>query len=134
MTNMKKTILMLMLAAMSTGAMAEWVAIGSGEDYASTEYVDSTTIRRSGDMVKMWSLSDYKSPQKNRGLASSLSSKGQYEYDCKEERVRLLFATEHKKNMGAGDIVKTFAETSPWVPAPPGSIAEALWKVACGKK
>ena len=41
-------------------AYAEWVAIGSSESLGGyTVYVDPDTIRRNGDLVKVWALTDY---------------------------------------------------------------------------
>jgi hypothetical protein len=48
---MRKPILMMLLAVVSSSAAAEWVELGSNE--ISTAYSDPATIRRNGDMVKM---------------------------------------------------------------------------------
>ena len=127
-----KTILTLLLAAMSTGALAEWVAIGNTDD--STAYADAATIRRSGSTAKMWNLSDYKTAQKLGPGKSYMSAKLQLEYDCREERARNLFLSYHSGNMGDGTLIDVVIETSRWLPLPPGSEGEALWKIACGKQ
>lgn len=128
---MNKSIVALLLAAMSTGAMAEWVEVGSNE--ISTVYVDPATIRRSGDMAKLWSLIDLKSPQRNKGSAPFLSSKTQQEFHCKEERFRILYLSLHSGKMGNGDVVYSENVLDKWTPVPPESGAEGFWDVACGK-
>ena len=51
---MKKLLLTLMLAVVSSSAMAKWVKVS--EDKLVTAYADPTTIRKNGDKVKMWAL------------------------------------------------------------------------------
>ena len=57
----------------------------SGDDEAGvTMYVDPDTIRRNGDLVKMWHLSNRKTMEWYGFI------KSQREYDCVEARRRLL--------------------------------------------
>ena len=128
-------ILMLILTAVSTGVAAtEWVRI-VGESERAIPYYDPATIRRSGNMVKMWKLSDYKKVQVTSNM-QYLSSKSQSEYDCKDNRSQLLSGTLHSGNMGSGTLV--FTMTAPpgnnWKPIVPGTVTEADWKIACGKQ
>lgn len=124
---MRKAILMVVLAVVSNSAMAEWVKIGSGG--GSTSYADPTTIRKNGNMVKMWSLSDYVTPT---GRLSYMSSKTLDEYDCKEEQSRMLTSSVFSRNMGEGEVVFAGPGDLRWVPVAPGSEAKVLWNFACG--
>jgi hypothetical protein len=99
---MRKVFLGLLFAAVTSSAMAEW-EIATGHDEA-IFYVDKTTIRKSGQIVKMWSLFDFVAIQDD-GSGPFLSSKDQSEYDCKEERSRTLYFTNHSGPMGTGKIV-----------------------------
>jgi hypothetical protein len=81
----------------------------------------------------MWDLKDYKTVQNYSG-DSYLSDKGQMEYDCKEEKVRMLAISALSGQMGKGKAVYNNSDTSKWSPISPGSVGEALWKIACGKK
>ena len=65
---------------------------------------------------------------------SYLSSKTQWEFDCKEEKLRILALTWFSGQMGSGKVVFSGSETGKGEPIQPGSIAESLWKIACGKK
>ena len=128
---MRKAILMVLLAGVSSSAAAEWVAVGGGE--TSTAYAEPATIRRAGNTVKMWSLLDF---EKARVSATHvyMSVKGQDEYDCKEERSRRLYFSRHSGNMGEGEVVYTNADSDRWEPVPPRSVIGALWKLACEKR
>ena len=53
-----RTITLILLAVFSTGAMAEWTYLGLSSIGNSTfdVYIDKATIRKQGNVVKMWEL------------------------------------------------------------------------------
>ena len=128
---MMKLLIGLMLLVVSGAASAEWTAEDGNDEF--TLYVDKTTIRRNGNFVKMWDLVDYKKA-KVIGGKSNLSARAQNEYDCKEEKVRTLALATFSGQMGSGAVNYTDSDTGNWVPVGPGSVAETMWKIACGKK
>jgi hypothetical protein len=128
----EKTILTLMLVVVSSSAMAEWVKGGGDAENTFDVYYDPTTIRKSGNKVKMWVLFDYKVAQKNAGKLL-LSIKGQSEYECKEEQIRVIYEAQYSKNMGTGQLVSSFSDPNDWIPVMPESIDKEMWKIACGK-
>ena len=129
---MKKLLLILMLAVVSSSAMAEWVAIGISEDKYITYYADLATLQKKGDRVKMWSLIDYKIVIREAGL-QYMSTKQQQEYECKEVQVQTLHISAFSKNMGKGEVVFTGATEAKWEPISPDSHQKLMWKSACGK-
>jgi len=124
--------LITLLVLSSVPAYAEWVAIGESGSDGTTIYVDPDTIRRKGDLVKMWHLFDYKTAETYRG-SSFLSIKAQDHYDCAEERIRSLAVVHHSGNMGIGRAVYIRSDEGNWEPVPPQSTGQALWKFACDK-
>jgi hypothetical protein len=115
----------------STPAYAEWVAIGYSESLGGyTVYVDPDTIRRNGDLVKVWALTDYSTIQ-TVADTSFLSSKAQNEFDCAEERQRELAVTWFSGNMGNGNGVWNTTDETKWRPVAPGSVGQGVWKFAC---
>lgn len=131
---MKQLLLGLMLLVTATAASAEWTRTVSGGNDELIEYVDRATIRRNGNLVKMWDLMDYKTVQKGPAGVSFLSAKQQTEYDCKEEKERMLAFLWFDGQMANGKVVYSNSDTDKWSPISPGSVAETLWKIACGKK
>lgn len=129
---MRKAVLMMMLAGISSNAMAKWVEVGSEHDVVST-YADPGTIRKEGNTVKLWTLTDRKSPRTIAG-ATHLSMKLHEEYDCKQKLNRSHGASFHSKNMGKGKVVSSDSYMSEWEPVYPGSASEILWKFACEKQ
>lgn len=131
---MGKLILMTILVIVSNSAMAEWIGVSSTDDFDT--YVDKTTIRKSGNVVKMWILRDYKALQKNSNDAEGnafFSIAAQQEYDCKEEQARPLSLSYYSKNMGDGQVVYSQTYTGIWQPLVPRSVGQMVWDIACSR-
>ena len=130
---MKRLLLGLMLLVTASAASAVWTQSGYNE--TSIQYVDRATILRNGNLVKMWDLADYKTERKSAAGHSYLSSKSQLEYDCKEEKMRLLALTLFDGQMGRGKAVYSNGNIKDeWEPIVKGSVGEARWETACGKQ
>ena len=129
---MKRLLIFTLLLLSSAPAYAEWVKVGDGDEAGKTVYVDPATIRRNSNLVKMWQLYDYKTVQTVGGIRF-LSAKEQWEFDCAEERSRVLALKEFSGNMGSGTMVDTNSQVGKWIPVTPGSTGRTVWTVACGK-
>ncbi|MEK6735542.1 MAG: surface-adhesin E family protein [Pseudomonadota bacterium] len=130
---MKKLLLALALAFISTDTMAEWARVGDSTNKGGyTAYADLASIRKAGDRAKMWALFDYKVEQKASGV-NFLSEKIRREYDCKESQMRVLAFSLFSWNMERGELVRSYNQPQKWEEVQPGSIDEAEWKMACGK-
>ena len=122
-------LVVLVIAALSYGeASAEWVRVGGTHKYDG--YVDMTTIGRTEQKVTLWTLRDFTvTRQVARGPYRSMKTKKQY--DCRNNRSRLLFAKYYAEQMGKGRLVYQGKGTKQWAKVAPGSDGEAEWKVAC---
>ena len=130
----QRLILLIMVLVLSGGpAYAEWEKIGSGEDGGFVVYVDLDSVRRKGNVVKIWRLFDLKTTKTWRGI-SYLSSKGFDEFDCTDEQSRILASYLYASQMGRGQILHSDSNPGKWEPIMPGSVDQVLWKVACGKR
>jgi hypothetical protein len=128
---------LITLLFLSSGpAYAEWVVVSGNDEVGLIVYVDQDTIRRKGNLAKMWSLMDFKTAQRDGGSAGNLylSLKAQREYDCADEYHRTHTATWFSGNMGRGSIVNHDPYEKKWSPVEPDSINRIIWKVACGKQ
>jgi hypothetical protein len=125
---------LITLLVLSSGpAYAEWVEIASSETLGGyTIYVDPDTIRRKGNLVTIWTLSDYKVVQGQMG-SSWISIKVLDEYDCTEEKFRILASSAYAEPMGTGELVYYDSDPGKWTPVVPDSVGQAMWKAACGK-
>ena len=84
-----RAVIVLMLLIAATPAWAEWVKVTEAD--TGTLYIDTATIRTIGDMRRIWELRDLK----QRNSDGTMSQRVLEEYDCKEERRRLLAMSTH---------------------------------------
>jgi hypothetical protein len=129
---MRKVVLTMLLAVVTSGAAAEWVSVKRKE--TATYYADPATIRNAGNVVKMWELHDFKTAQVADGIKPYMSTKAQSEYDCKREQRRTLSVSSYSGNMARGKVMESATDPSEWDPVAPGSIGDLMWKFACGKR
>ena len=130
---MKRLLLFALLMLSSGPAYAEWVAVGGNEEAGVTVYADPGTIRRKGNLVKVWHLNDFKTVQIVKDN-SYLSIKAQHQYDCTGDRERILALTKFSGNMGSGKVVYKDANEGKWRPVAPGSVSHDLGELACSKQ
>jgi hypothetical protein len=116
-------------------AAAKWELAGSHTNQGGFDiYSDRVTMRRSGDLVKLWEMFDYKTPQVIGGQRV-LSVQNHYEYDCKAARRRMLTAVGFAGHMGKTVVVDTTGlAPEPWESVAADTYQELLRKVACSKK
>jgi hypothetical protein len=127
---MSKTVLMLMLAVVSSNAMAEWIEISSSE--YTTEYIDPSTRRQNGNMVKLWNMTNYKKAVVYKGR-TILSSKVQREYNCDEKSSQIMKEIDYSDSLGRGD-AEFGEQNAPLQSHFRGAVSDDLWEFACGKK
>jgi hypothetical protein len=129
---MSKFIVLIALIVAGGSAAAEWLPMGKSAGDGFDYYVDLATFRKEGERVMLWVVYDYAAPQAVFDKPY-LSSKLQFEFDCKEKGARILNTTVHAENMGKGEaITSTSLSGSEREPLAAGSIQERLWKVTCG--
>ena len=131
---MQRAASVLICLAISTGAAAEWVRVGGNNNVG--VYADPASISTKGHFATMTSLLNFTTAQTERliGKKPYLSQKDTREYDCINERQRLLRFSLRSKFMFAGELVRSNADDGEWRAVEPGSLGAALWKFACSKK
>ncbi|NWG74276.1 MAG: hypothetical protein HXY24_06665 [Rubrivivax sp.] len=123
-----RTVLMFSAILATAPAWAGWTLVKSAD--GSSHYVDPLTLRTSGHIRRISELT-----------STTLSSKGGaashrmvVEYDCKDERYRLLQLTAFTGPMGTGAVfgaVDYPAGAAEWHPASPGTVAADALRVVC---
>lgn len=128
---MVRCLVVLISTALFYGtASAEWVRAGGTHKYDG--YVDMATIGQTDKSVTLWTLRDLTvTRQVARGPYRSVKTKKQY--DCRNNRSRLLFSKYYAEQMGKGRLVYQGKGTKQWAKVAPGSDGEVEWKVACRK-
>jgi len=110
---MKKILLTLILAVVSSSAMAKWVEVGSnthglGDEYIMTAYADPASIQKVGNIIKIRVFIGKKLAKPQASIVG-----WQAEFECKKALSRSI--------------------PYEWAPVTPDSIDEKLLKFACGK-
>jgi len=133
---MTRLLLIILLFLNSAPAYAEWVKVSEDDEAEKNVYnvyVDPATIRRNSNLVKMRQFYDYKTVQTVGGIRF-LTAEEQWEFDCAEERSRVLTLKEFSGNMRSGTVVYSNTEVGKWQQVAPGTLGHKLWTVACSKK
>jgi hypothetical protein len=125
---MKRLISFLILIGLSAGAAAQWTPVMVDEMVIT--YIDRTTSRGKGGMVRMWWLVDYQLVQvsNEKGYFSRLQHS---EFDCKARRSRLLSVALLSGHMGLGDLVFEDPLARRWEAVQTRPFDQALWDIAC---
>ena len=125
-----RAISSVLLAAGGGAALADWTPVGrANEIYAA--YADKASIRRTGGIVTMHGLYDFRRQDftpEGRGLYSTAVLR---EYDCAGRRVRLMQAIDFSGHMGDGAAVSTSSTPRRWEPVVEGGIDDVFWRIAC---
>jgi hypothetical protein len=125
-----------LLVIISNGANAEWTQVGGSSDGDITTYVDLSTIKKSGNTVKIWRMLDSKTIERiDSSDPGHLSTQSRIEYDCQEETSTILSLIEFSGNMGKGSIIYSFTNKNPndKQQIRPQSLNRTILEIACGK-
>jgi hypothetical protein len=133
--NIIRAILITVLVLNGGLVYGGWVSLGEDEDLGLAIYVDPSTMSHKEDVVTMWILYDFKSPQSKEGGTAFRSAKMQRQYDCAKERTRLMVIMNYADNMGEGqEVAHSSFDQQEWTPVgslEAGTVAKDLWTLAC---
>ncbi len=118
----------------SSVSYAKWEVYKVNDE--STMYLDRETIRKNGDIVKMWEMRDYSSYQEFKGEKYK-SAKIHKVFDCKSETHATSALFYYSDVSGSGSTILSNARLEKdweWNPIIPETIGQVVWKIACGKK
>jgi hypothetical protein len=123
--------LLALLILFASPAWADWTLVTTN-DNGTKFYIDYSTIRKDGNLRKVWEVTDFKNSETFNG-AVYLSVRTRAEYDCKEERKRTLTATAHSGLLAQGNIVWKGESPSNWDYLPPDTSGFEMLKWVCSK-
>tara|TARA_Y100000746_G_scaffold211296_1_gene202194 strand:- start:141 stop:533 length:393 start_codon:yes stop_codon:yes gene_type:complete len=95
----KYTLLFILsiIAALPSVSFAEWKLMSKSVDEISN-YIDFKRIRKQGEYVYFWQLSNYLKPIKKGNSSAKKFIQG----DCKKFRYKILSSSYYKEAMGRG--------------------------------
>ena len=124
---MKKLFFVSLMAMLAGSAWAEWVMHSKNEEV--TFYHDPATIRKDGNMRRVWELLDFR----KRAAKGDMSTRMRREYDCKQERYRYLAISTHTEPMAGGTILFSSGESNSYRSIAPGTFDETIFNIVCSK-
>lgn len=122
---MTRLLTMLVMLLISAPAAAEWVKYAESD--RANLYYDPATVRVNGHYRRVWVIQDLKQ-RAGDGVASNRVLD---EYDCKEERTRILSYSAHSEPMANGNTLRSVNSPGEWSHIPPGTISDTLHKLLC---
>lgn len=121
---MKSKLVMLFLV-FSSPAWAEWEFLGETDN--SLFFFDSASIKKEGEIRRVWAVSN--TNIKDKGA----SERHLLEYNCKKEQVRFLSRTKFSEPMALGEALEVGNDISNWIYVAPRTVHESLLKRVCAK-
>ena len=122
-----KKLICICFALLASTAWAEWVYVA--ENKWALYFIDPTTIRRDGNLRKVWAMTNLRVRDKD----GELSRRTRVEYDCKQERARTLFISTHVDPMAQGETLINASLTGEWGEVPPNSVQSIELSMVCAK-
>ena len=123
-----KKLFLIGLMLLTGSAWAEWRQYDSvdGADF----FFDPYTVRKDGRFSKVWVITNL--PRRNADGASSYRMRE--EFDCPNERFRILFISIHSQKLAKGKTLEFSNEPDEtWSEIPPHSSARILHTLVCAK-
>ena len=122
-----KKLFLIGLMMLTGSAWAEWVMYDWND--TTTYFFDPATIRKDGNMRRVWELVDSRERQKD----GSMSLRLRIEYDCKNERMKFLGISVHTEPMARCTVLGTASESKNWTEIAPNTAPETMLKIICAK-
>jgi len=116
----------------AAGIGSEWISLGRTENFRA--YLDQSSVRRDGVLVRVYQLTDFATAQwaDERTVVGSIRSL--VEYDCSQPQARTLALEAFSEQMGEGRLVASeHKPDAPWEGMVPGGIGENIRKLVCQK-
>lgn len=105
-----------------------WVLVS--RNVSDTEvYVDTSTLRREGQIRRYWDLTNYPTPRSN----GVLSGRYLIEVDCRDQRWRILQSTTFTGSMLSGQVISQSTNPGVWGAVPPRSQGAEVMQFVCDR-
>jgi hypothetical protein len=124
---MKKLLLALAIfISCPVWAKWEYYASANGDDF----FFDPSTVRKVGDFSKVWTITNLS--RRNKDGASSFRIRK--DFDCPNERFRILYISIHTEKLARGETLASSDEPdNHWSEIPPRSSVRILHAILCAK-
>jgi hypothetical protein len=96
-------------------------------------YSTDHQLKRSGHLITVWLRQEYPEPQRSGGGEMYLSNVEKIQYDCSNQRARVLLVIYYAENNITGNQTSEATEIkqAPWEPIVPGTQSEYIYQWVC---
>jgi len=125
-----KFLVCLCLSTLSGYALAsDWVSLGLA-DHA-TYGIDRASIEKDGQLRRVWTMLDYREPQKSSQGKTYRSSRALMEMECAKHQVRTRSMSLYSGHNLGGEALTSEGIFDQWQAVPPNSPVSTMFKVVC---
>jgi len=125
-----KFLVCLCLSTLSGYALAsDWVSLGLA-DHA-TYGIDRASIEKDGQLRRVWTMLDYREPQKSSQGKTYRSSRALMEMECAKHQVRTRSMSLYSAQHLGGEALTSEGVFDQWQAVPPNSPVATMFKVVC---
>ena len=125
-----KKILFVICLCCSTAALAQWTKLGENQE--AIVRIDNSLIKRNSDSIEAWVMLDLKKPRQlfagDRDINSAVIL---YEYDCTENKARILEKNIFSERNGEGDKFLSTNKPEYWLSISPTTLNYKVFKYLC---
>lgn len=125
---LKRLVPAFILLSTSIAYAQNWVPIGKTDVDNTDFYVESSSIKKVGGLKRAWVMQNLSKPD-DRTLSRRLYE----EFDCNEDKFRIIQLTGFDEGMGKGKILFDYSSVDKWSYPPPGSMNFMVLKFVCKK-
>ena len=132
---MRKSLQSLALAGLCfvvrPSVAADWVNIGMTDSVVFG--IDRASLEHDGNVRRVWSMLDYRQPQKNSQGKTYMSSRMLLEIDCAHKQARSRSLAIYSGAHLSGEALTSEGVIAEWQPVPPSSPVFTIMQHACEK-
>lgn len=132
--SIKQICVLIFLILNATGAHAQLDSVARSTDGNDIYYVERSSIRREGNVLKLWMFSDKREPEVATNRRIYFSTKAYTFFNCRNSTYRFDALIGYSKNMWQGDVVINDQKNPDptWYQVVPGSSLAVIFRYACG--
>ena len=127
----KSLVLYGLCLCVQPGFAADWVSIGMTDSVVFG--IDRASLEHDGHVRRVWSMLDYRQPQKNSQVKTYLSSRMLLEIDCTQKQARSRSLAIYSGARLSGETLTSEGVIAEWQPVPPSSPVFTIMRHVCEK-
>jgi hypothetical protein len=125
----KSLICAMCLVAINLSWASDWVSVGMSD--AAVYGIDRSSVEKEGHVRRVWSMLDYRQPQKNSLGKTFLSSRMLLEIDCQQKLGRSRSLAIYSGAHLSGEMLTSEGVIADWQPVPQSSPVFTIMRHVC---